>query len=218
MHSSSLREQVPLWNCRHTSRVSHFVSRIDAIFIAMSVAGEIEWRLCVLVVGGDYLLGSWFRVKIYNTELTVFKHATNQDLLQFWWWGLSLLSKLEVREWQYLRDGTIGLHVGGVNHYISDADSDKAEGTYLEGSSARCTSVPKMSLYEWWYLCENGCYMKKCDAIFEIQWHTLGQHKGFCCLWIFCASPVVFSLHLTQQNKRWGGGGGRALLSYVLSV
>lgn len=36
LHSSSLREQVPLWNWRHTSNVSHFVSLIEDIFKAMS--------------------------------------------------------------------------------------------------------------------------------------------------------------------------------------
>lgn len=56
---------------------------------------------------------------------------------------------------------------------------------------------------------------KKVWCYFEIQWHTLGQHKGFFCLWIFCASPVVFSLHLTWQNKRWGGGGDAAELCPV---
>lgn len=35
LHSSSLREQFPLWNCRHTSRVSHFVSLTEFIPNAM---------------------------------------------------------------------------------------------------------------------------------------------------------------------------------------
>lgn len=44
LHSSSLREQVPLWNCRHTSRVSHFVSRIEAMFRAMSATLAVVLR------------------------------------------------------------------------------------------------------------------------------------------------------------------------------
>lgn len=35
LHSSSEREQVPLWNCLHTSNVSHFVSLTGATFKAM---------------------------------------------------------------------------------------------------------------------------------------------------------------------------------------
>lgn len=37
LHSVSGREQVPLWNSRHTSSVSHFVSRIWATLTAMFV-------------------------------------------------------------------------------------------------------------------------------------------------------------------------------------
>lgn len=36
LHSSSLREQFPRWNCRQTSRVSHFVSLTEEMFNAMS--------------------------------------------------------------------------------------------------------------------------------------------------------------------------------------
>ncbi len=36
LHSASEREHVPRWNSRHTSRVSHFVSRMWAIFIDIS--------------------------------------------------------------------------------------------------------------------------------------------------------------------------------------
>lgn len=36
LHSTSEREHVPRWNSRHTSSVSHFVSRMWAIFIAIS--------------------------------------------------------------------------------------------------------------------------------------------------------------------------------------
>lgn len=35
LHSVSDREQVPLWNSRHTSKVSHFVSRTKETFIAI---------------------------------------------------------------------------------------------------------------------------------------------------------------------------------------
>ena len=35
LHSSSEREQVPLWNCLQTSNVSHFVSLTGATFKAM---------------------------------------------------------------------------------------------------------------------------------------------------------------------------------------
>ena len=35
VHSSSEREQVPLWNCLQTSNVSHFVSLTGATFKAM---------------------------------------------------------------------------------------------------------------------------------------------------------------------------------------
>lgn len=144
LHSSSLREQVPLWNCLHTSRVSHFVSLIDAIFRAMSVAGCGN-RVEALCLGFRKRLSSWFRVKTYNTTKSV--QACNQkDLLQFCWWGLSLLFKrrrwandnmFEMGPWDYTFEWSISM--------FQMQSSDKAEGTFLEGSSAGCTSVPKMS-------------------------------------------------------------------------
>lgn len=42
MHSSSLREQFPLWNCRHTSSVSHFVSLTEGMPSAMAKACDRE--------------------------------------------------------------------------------------------------------------------------------------------------------------------------------
>lgn len=43
LHSSSLREQFPRWNCRHTSRVSHFVSLTEEMFNAMSKGYNHIW-------------------------------------------------------------------------------------------------------------------------------------------------------------------------------
>lgn len=43
LHSASEREHVPLWNSRHTSSVSHFGSRICAMFIAIAT------QMCVCV-------------------------------------------------------------------------------------------------------------------------------------------------------------------------
>lgn len=40
LHSASEREQVPLWNSRHTSRVSHLVSRPMVILTAIRVAHQ----------------------------------------------------------------------------------------------------------------------------------------------------------------------------------
>lgn len=43
LHSLSGREQVPLWNSRQTSNVSHFVSRICVTFTAISnQAGRVD--------------------------------------------------------------------------------------------------------------------------------------------------------------------------------
>lgn len=43
LHSSSLREQFPLWNCRHTSKVSHFVSLTEFIPNAMPKGCDHKW-------------------------------------------------------------------------------------------------------------------------------------------------------------------------------
>lgn len=92
LHSSSLREQVPLWNCRHTSRVSHFVSRIDAMFRAMSAAG-VEWSHLVWrrrrSSGGE----AFFRVsqikKNKTQQLKVKGHVSANDQRQVSGWGWS---------------------------------------------------------------------------------------------------------------------------------
>lgn len=45
LHSLSGREHVPRWNSRHTSNVSHFVSRIGVTLTAiLSQAGGVDWE------------------------------------------------------------------------------------------------------------------------------------------------------------------------------
>lgn len=44
LHSASEREQVPLWNSRHTSRVNHLVSRPMVMLTAMRAHSE-KWKM-----------------------------------------------------------------------------------------------------------------------------------------------------------------------------
>lgn len=116
LHSSSLREQVPLWNCRHTSRVSHFVSRIEAIFKAMSAALAVEpgWSGATRFKEEAIL---WGIVSECSSKKKI-KHKTakTDGTCSYKWsasgqWMRFVLTdrKVEVMDWQSLCDRSMGL-------------------------------------------------------------------------------------------------------------
>lgn len=72
LHSASDREQVPLWNSRHTSRVSHLVSRPMVMLTAIGAvhkywAGETDGRKTVCREQG-WLIVMQEKVPDKNTE------------------------------------------------------------------------------------------------------------------------------------------------------
>lgn len=84
LHSSSLREQFPRWNCRHTSRVSHFVSLTEEMFNAMSKGYNHIWdflKFNIIVVphtpkavGLLYVQSSF-----YNNQVSFFSVTRSTD-------------------------------------------------------------------------------------------------------------------------------------------
>lgn len=116
LHSSSLREQVPLWNCRHTSSVSHFVSRIEAMFRAMSAAAAVELRWSeatgfkeeAILWGG---VSAWSRGKRNTHTTTITATCSNKSSASGQWVNFVLVdTKVEVLDWQNLCDQIMRLH------------------------------------------------------------------------------------------------------------
>lgn len=74
LHSWSEREQVPLWNSRHTSSVSHFVSRMCVMFIAISRRRQkkvFRAEICSKTLQNLFKL-STYSVVIHNLFLFLF--------------------------------------------------------------------------------------------------------------------------------------------------
>lgn len=93
----------------------------------------------------------------------------------------------EIGPWDYTFEGSISI--------FQMQNSDKAEGTYLEASSA-VPVPPKCPLYEWWYLCGVDVAEKSVVLFWDSMAHfratrgSVRESSG--------VSTVEFSFHLAQ--------------------
>lgn len=86
LHSASDREQVPLWNSRHTSNVSHFVSRTRETFTAIVKTKSDQASEGTLPGGTRYCWAAWVSSCLFKKRVKKWIQVKREEITNLLLW------------------------------------------------------------------------------------------------------------------------------------